>query len=107
MTETEFGRQLRAGRDAWDWSRHHAYRNRITSRPRERVFAPLDLAGDLVLEAIARLAALALTEEQRDLVAEVDRRYGGAVRDEAERRRRTPDWLAKLSPLDGRGDEPN
>jgi hypothetical protein len=107
MIETDFDGQLRVLREAWDWSRHHAYKNRITSRPRERVFAELDVAGNLVLEAIARLAAVAATEEHHEIVAEVDHRYGETVRDERTSRRKNPEWLAKLSSVDGRGEESN
>jgi len=101
LDETEFGRQLHTVREAWGQCRRHAFKNSITSRPRSVVFGEMDVAGQVVVEAIARLASLATTDDQRNWVAELDCRFGGALRDEADRRRRNPEWLSRLSPSDG------
>jgi len=101
LDEKEFGRQLHTVREAWGQCRQHLFQNMITSRARPVVFAEMDAAAEVVLEAIARLASLATTEDQRNWVEEIDWRFGGAVRDEADRRRRNPEWLSRLSPLDG------
>lgn len=97
MVETEFAQQLQAVHAAWKRCRRHAFQNRITSRARDIVLAEMDVEAEIVLDAIARLAAVATSEEQTHQVAEIDRRYGGALRDEAESRRSNPQWLLKLS----------
>jgi hypothetical protein len=101
LDDAAFVEQLETVRAAWQSCRRHLFQNTISSRPRSVVFAEMDAAADVVVEAIARLAAVATTKEQQTMVAEIDERFGGAVRDEADSRRRNPAWLSRLSPLDG------